>query len=78
MSDETISVRIARDRKAALDAIAAQTDRDLGRVIEDALDAYIALHAWQVAHIKEGLRQADAGEFASEAEVEAAFARWRR
>jgi predicted transcriptional regulator len=39
--------------------------------------AYLDLHAWQRAHIGEGLRQADAGEFASEAEVRAAFARWR-
>jgi len=78
MSQETISVCIAHDKKAALDAIAVQTDRDLACVIEEALDAYLELHGRQVAHIEEGLRQADAGEFASEAEVRAAFARWRR
>ena len=78
MSEETISVRIARDKKAALDAIAAQSERDLSVVVEEALSAYLELHAWQVEHIKEGMRQADVGEFASEAEVRAAFARWRR
>jgi predicted transcriptional regulator len=78
MSQETISVRIASDKKAALDAIAAETHRDLNLVIDDALNAYLELHAWQVGHIEEGMRQADAGEFASEAEVRAAFARWRR
>jgi predicted transcriptional regulator len=78
MAEETISVRIASDKKAALEAIAAENDRDLDVVIEEALNAYLELHAWQVTHIKEGLRQADAGEFASEAEVAAAFARWRR
>ena len=77
MAEETISVRIASDKKAALDAIAAETRRDLGGVIEEALDAYVELHAWQVEHIKEGLRQAEAGEFASQTEVQAAFARWR-
>ncbi len=78
MAEETISVRIASDKKAALDAIAAESGRDLGVVIEEALNAYLELHAWQVAHIKEGLRQADAGEFATKAEVADAFARWRR
>lgn len=78
MSEETISVRIGSDKKAALDAIAARTHRDLSLVIDDALNAYLERHAWQVEHLEEGMRQADAGEFASEAEVSAAFARWRR
>jgi len=37
-----------------------------------------AFYVWQREHIEEGVRQADAGEFASEAEVREAFARWRR
>lgn len=78
MSEELISVRIPTEKKAALDAIAAQTDRDVSLVIEEAVNAYLDLHAWQRAHIEEGVRQADAGEFASEAEVREALARWRR
>jgi predicted transcriptional regulator len=78
MADETISIRIASEKKAALDAIAAQTRRDVSLVIEEAVSAYLDLHAWQRAHIEEGMRQADAGEFASDAEVREAFARWRR
>jgi predicted transcriptional regulator len=35
MSKETISVRIERDKKAALDAIAAQSDRDLNVIVEE-------------------------------------------
>lgn len=34
-----------------------------------------AVDCWQIARIEEGLRQAEAGEFASEEEVAAAFAR---
>ena len=78
MVQETISVRITTEKKAALDVIAAESGRELDLVIEDALNAYLELYAWQVAHIEEGVRQADAGEFASEAEVGEAFARWRR
>ncbi|HEX5078853.1 MAG TPA: hypothetical protein VFV80_06835 [Geminicoccaceae bacterium] len=61
-----------------LDAIAAQTDRDVSAVLEEAVNAYLDLHAWQREHIDAGMRQADAGEFASRAEVRDAFARWRR
>jgi predicted transcriptional regulator len=78
MTEETISVRIPSEKKAALDAIAARTEREVSIVLEEAVNAYIDLHAWQCAHIEEGLRQADAGEFASEAEVREAFARWQR
>lgn len=39
--------------------------------------AYIEVHQWQIKHILEGIRQVDAGEFANEARVAAAFARWR-
>jgi predicted transcriptional regulator len=44
-------------------------------VIEEAVNAYLDLHAWERAPIEEGVRQADAGAFAAEAEVREAFAR---
>jgi predicted transcriptional regulator len=37
-----------------------------------------AIEAWQITHIREGLRQADAGEFATEAEMKATFSRLRK
>ncbi len=36
------------------------------------------VNRWQTARIKEGLRQADAGKFATDREVASAFARWRK
>jgi predicted transcriptional regulator len=41
MYEDTISVRIASDKRTALEAIAARTDRDLSLVIDEALDAYL-------------------------------------
>ena len=38
----------------------------------------LEVHQWQTAHIKEGLRQADAGEFARNSEVTSAFSRRRK
>ena len=78
MDRHTISFRLGTDRKEALDAIAAALDRDRSYILNEAIDAYLEVHRWQIEHIKEGIRQADAGEFATDAEVTAAFARWRK
>jgi predicted transcriptional regulator len=65
-------------KRKALDAIAVGIDRDRSYVLNEAINNYLEVHQWQVAHIKEGLRQADAGKFAKDSEVSAAFARWRK
>jgi predicted transcriptional regulator len=41
-----------------------------------AIEAWLDLDAWQRAEIEAGLAEADAGEFATEAEVTAVFDRW--
>ena len=38
---------------------------------------YFSYFDWQREHIEEGVRQAEAGEFASESEVAEAFRKWR-
>jgi predicted transcriptional regulator len=48
-------------------------DRDRSDTLNEAIDLYLELHRWQVAHILEGLRQADAEELATDEEVKAAF-----
>ena len=72
-----IKLLLDADRGEAIAAIARETHRDVNAVIDDALDAYLDVHRWQAEHIGEGLRQAEAGEFATDEEVAAAFARWR-
>ena len=76
-AQDEITVRLDAEKRAALDALAAATDRDRSSLISDALDAYLAAHRGQIARIEQGLRQAEAGEFATDEEVAAAYARWR-
>lgn len=78
MGKQTITFRLDAHRKKALDAIAAGIDRDRSYVLNEAITNYLEIHEWQLAHIKEGLRQADAGDFAKDSDVAAAFARWRK
>ena len=75
MAKESITFRMDSDKKAALDKIAAGLARDRSYVLNQAIDAFIEIHRWQIAHIEEGLRQADAGEFATDVEVADAFAK---
>jgi len=74
---EVITVRIAPRKRAMLDRLARATDRDRSYIVNAAIDAYLAVHTWQIKHIKDGIRQAEAGEFATDAEVAAAYKRWR-
>lgn len=71
-----VTVRIEDRKRLALDELAQRLGRDRSWVINEALDAYLALQDWQLGHVAEGLRQAESGEFASAAEVAAGFARW--
>jgi predicted transcriptional regulator len=75
---DVVTFRLEPEKKAALDAIAAGYDRDRSYVLNAAIDAYLAVHDWQVAHIKSAIRQADKGAFASEADVKKAFTKWRK
>ena len=78
MNKRTITFRVDAQKRKALDAIAAGIDRDRSYVLNEAINSYLEVHQWQAAHIKEGLRQADAGKFARNSEVSSAFARWRK
>jgi len=74
---EIVTVRLDPAKRAELDALARSVTRDRSFLINEAIDAYLAVHRWQVAEIADGLQQANAGEFASDAEIEAAYAKFR-
>jgi RHH-type rel operon transcriptional repressor/antitoxin RelB len=78
MSRETISFRLESEKKEALDAVASKLDRDRSYIINEAIEAYLEIHRWQLDHIREGLRQADAAEFATEAQMKTTFSRRRK
>ena len=78
MAKKTITFRVDEKKKRTLDAIAAGLVRDRSYVLNEAIDNYLDVHQWQTEHIKEGVRQADAGKFAKDSEVAAAFGRWRK
>ena len=78
MRTRSVTFRLDAQKAEALDAIAAGIDRDRSYVLNEAVRSYIDTYRWQVEHIQEGLRQADAGKFASDAEAASAFSKWRK
>ena len=74
LAREAVTVRMDAEKRAALDTLARALKRDRSFLINEAVDDYLAVQRWQIAEIEKGLREADAGDFASDAEVEAAFA----
>ena len=78
MAREIMTVRVEPRTRKALDGIASALDRDRTYVVNEALQAYIDVHQWQIDHIRQGLREANAGKFASKAEVSRVLGRLRR
>ena len=51
---------------------------DRTQLIGEAIERYIALQKAHLSRIDEGITAADRGDFASEKEMQAEFAKWRK
>lgn len=77
MPKVSVSFRTDQKKVKQLDAMAKRQRRDRTQLIDEALENFIELQQWQMKEIEAGIRAADAGQFASDKEVRAEFARWR-
>jgi predicted transcriptional regulator len=75
MNQENVTFPIDRDRKEALRAIAAVMDRDIGYVLNEAIASYLEMYGWLLDEINKGVAEAEAGDFASDDEVQAVFSK---
>lgn len=58
---EPITVRAAKKTVSGIDSLAAAMDRSRNYVVNQALEHYLALNAWQIEKIQEGLAAARDG-----------------
>ena len=72
-----LSVSLDETTLKALDELAAKTDRPRSWHVNQAVQDYVALNAWQVAKIEEGIAAADRGDFAAEEELDQIEAKLR-
>jgi RHH-type rel operon transcriptional repressor/antitoxin RelB len=74
----SISFRTRKTQIDQLDQLAKQQRRDRTQLIEEAIEQYLELERLQLTKIDEGIESAERGEFATDDEVQAEFARWRK
>jgi predicted transcriptional regulator len=77
MDSNTMTIRLPTKIKKKLDRLSKATERSKSWLAADAIRAYLELQEWQIDEIKAGVKEADAGDFASEAEVQAVLGTWR-
>ena len=75
MVARTLNVRLPEDLYNQIEELARATARTKSYLTIDALSDYVQRESWQIRDIHEGIREADADEFATEDQVEAVFAR---
>ena len=71
MATTNIPIRIAEEYKTKLDELAAATGRSRNHHLAEAVKRYVAEESWQVAKIRQGLAEADAGMGYEQDEIEA-------
>ncbi len=73
-----MTIRIDRKTKSRLQKLAKAMERSNSYLAAEAIRSYVDLNEWQIAEIKAALKEAEAGDFASEEEVRTTMNKWRR
>lgn len=73
--NEVLKIPLSAKTKKRLEKMARDTSRSMSYLAKQAIRNYLDQNEWQIAEIRKGIEEADRGEFASEAEVKAFFAR---
>jgi predicted transcriptional regulator len=76
MANSTTSIRLPEEVLRALDELAGATARNRNYLITEAVREYVARETWHLQHIRQGLRQVEAGEVASREQMDEFWAGW--
>lgn len=75
-SNKPMTVQLPEDLAGQIDQLALATGRNKNAITVSALRDYVEAHVWQIEDTEQGVAEADRGEFASDSEVNAAFAKY--
>ena len=73
MTARTINVRVPEALYNQIEELAKATARTKSFLVLEALTRYVQSESWQIRDIHEGIKEADAGEFATNRQVKAVF-----
>ena len=72
----TMTIRLDPEIKSRLDKLSAATHRSKSFLAAEAVREFIEINEWQIEEVENAIREADAGDFASNREVRAVFNKW--
>jgi RHH-type transcriptional regulator, rel operon repressor / antitoxin RelB len=73
----TMTIRLEDDVKERLDRLADSTNRSKSFLAAEAIREFVDINEWQVAEVRAALKEADAEEFATDAQVAAIARKWK-
>ncbi|MFO1425548.1 MAG: CopG family ribbon-helix-helix protein [Steroidobacteraceae bacterium] len=74
----TITIRIDPDVKDRLDRLAEATQRSKSFLAAEAIRGFVDTNEWQIGEVRAALKEADAGDFATDKDVAALARKWKR
>ncbi|SRR6266446_6125136 len=73
-----LTLRLDAKLKSQLDRLSKSMNRSRSFVAAQAIQEFVTVNEWQINEIKKGIAEADAGDFASDKEVQQVLKRWMR
>ncbi len=77
MSTEAFTIRSDSTKVKKLDQLANKLDRSRNYLVNQAIEQYLDINAWQIQQIKQGIKAADEGRFVDDAEMERVFNKYK-
>jgi predicted transcriptional regulator len=73
---DPVTLHIEPSTIGAIDELARKANQPRDVLVEEALQNFVKLRAWQIAKIEEGIAAADRGEFVSDEEMDRIFSKY--
>ena len=73
----TMTIRLEDEVRDRLDQLAEATQRSRSYLAAEAVRAFVETNDWQVGEIQAALKEADAGDFATDKDVAALSRKWK-
>ena len=77
-ASSVLTLRLDGKLKSKLDRLSKSMNRSRSFVAAQAIQEFVSVNEWQINEIKKGLAEADAGDFATEEEVQQVMKKWTR
>jgi predicted transcriptional regulator len=77
-ASSVLTLRLDAKLKNKLDRLSKSMNRSRSFVAAQAIQEFVSVNEWQINEIKKGLAEADAGDFASEEEMQQTIRRLTR